>query len=354
MKINDNFLENVLNKLIQNNAVPILVGGCVRDYFLEITSKDYDIEVYGLDTLEELEDILQEFGDVNLVGKSFGIVKLSTLDMEYDFSFPRTENKIADGHTGFDVTVDGKLDFKEASKRRDFTINAIGYDYQNDTYIDPFEGLGDIKKKLLKHINDDTFCEDPLRVYRAVQFSARFEFSLSKSTFELCKKIVKTNEFLEISQERILEEYKKLFLKSFQPSIGLNLLNQLKIENLSKKKIEYIDEIALKKLDNKDKLILIFSIIDDVFQKISNDKKLLKQILRLQNFEVPRILEYKIDKNDSYIDVLIKKLNMINNMPKPLYQGKDLIKMGYKPSEKFKTILDTLYKMQLNGEICLK
>ena len=72
----------------------------------------------------------------------------------------------------------------------------------------------------------------------------------------------------------------------------------------------------------------------------------------LQNFQVPRIFEEQLDKNDTQITYLIKKLKMLNNMPKPLYIGKDLIKMGYKPSEKFKTILDTLYKMQLNGEIC--
>jgi len=352
MKINDNYLVQVLNKILAYNVTPILVGGCVRDQFLNIDVKDYDIEVYGLDTLEELEKILEEFGSVNLVGKSFGIVKLSTLTMDYDFSFPRLENKIADGHTGFDVTIDGKLDFKEAAKRRDFTINAIGYDYKNKKFLDPFNGIDDIKKKLLKHIDDETFCEDPLRVYRAVQFSARFEFSIDEKTFELCQKIVNTEEFLHLSKERIYEEYKNFFLKSSKPSVGLRLLNSLQIENILEKDIKYIDEIALKNFIKEDKLILIFSILEGVFYKISNDKKLMKKIKSLQNFNVPKIFEDKVAKNDSYIEVLMKKLNMINNMPTPLYTGKDLIKMGYKPSEKFKTILDTLYKMQLNGEIC--
>ena len=99
-------------------------------------------------------------------------------------------------------------------------------------------------------------------------------------------------------------------------------------------------------------MILIFSILDKLFLKISNDKKLLKKIQTLQNFQVPRIYENKLDKKDTYIITLIKKLYMLKNMPKTLYLGKDLIKMGYKPSEKFKSILDTLYKMQLNGEIC--
>ena len=354
MEINDKFLVTVLNKIIENNATPILVGGCVRDYFLKLDVKDYDIEVYGLTTLEELEMILEEFGSVNLVGKSFGIVKLSTATMEYDFSFPRLENKVSEGHTGFDVIIDGTLDFKNASKRRDFTVNSIGYDYKNKTFLDPFDGIKDIKKQILKHIDDITFIEDPLRVYRAVQFSSRFEFLLDNYTFELCKKIVQTEEFSQISKERIYEEYKKLFLKSKNPSLGLTLLIRLSIEKLDETVMSNIDEIILHNLNDTDTLILIFSILDKLFVKISDDKKLLKKIQTLQNFQVPRIFEKELDKNDTYIMHLMKRLNMLNNMPKPLYIGKDLIKMGYKPSEKFKTILDTLYKMQLNGEICLK
>ena len=324
----------------------------MRDYFLQLDVKDYDVEVYGLDTLEELEKILEEFGSVNLVGKSFGIVKLSTALMEYDFSFPRLENKVSVGHTGFDVIIDGTLDFQNASKRRDFTINSIGYDYKNKTFLDPFDGISDIQNKLLKHIDDDTFIEDPLRVYRAIQFSARFEFALDNHTLKLCKNITQTEEFSQISQERIYEEFKKLFLKSQQPSMGLELLNTLEIEKIDPLVLSNIDEIVQNDLNNSDKLILIFSLLEQLLLKISNDKKLYKKIQTLQNFQVPRIFENKLNKNDTEVISLIKKLNMLNNMPKPLYIGKDLIKMGYKPSEKFKTILDTLYKMQLNGEIC--
>jgi len=175
---------------------------------------------------------------------------------------------------------------------------------------------------------------------------------LDDHTFELCKKIVQTEEFLNISKERIYEEYKKLFLKSKQPSLGLQLLNKLDIEQIDELVLSNIDEIIQNDLNNTDTLILTFSILDKLFLKISDDKKLLKKIQALQNFQVPRILEKNIMQNDSFITILIKKLNMLNNMPKPLYIGKDLIKMGYKPSEKFKSILDTLYKMQLNGEIC--
>jgi len=352
MKINDNFLVQVLNKILAYNATPILVGGCVRDHFLGIEVKDYDIEVYGLESLEKLEDLLSEFGSVNLVGKSFGIVKLSTPTMEYDFSFPRTENKTVGGHTGFEVFVDGKMDFKEASKRRDFTINSIGYDFKNKIFLDPFDGIKAIHQKILKHIDDKTFIEDPLRVYRAIQFSARFDFIVDEETLDLCKKVILKDEFSLLSKERIFEEYKKLFLKSEKPSIGLKLLNILKIEKIETEKIIQVDEVVTYSLDRKEILLVIFAILEKISQKILNDKKLLREIVSLQSFDVPKIFEDQLEENDTFVANLIKKLHMKKNMPKPLYMGKDLVQMGYKPSEKFKTILDTLYKMQLNGAIC--
>ena len=352
MKIDDPFLENVLKTIIKHNARPILVGGCVRDFFLDFENKDYDIEVFGLSSLEDLEQILKEFGDVNLVGKSFGILKLSTQKMEYDFSFPRLETKTKQGHKGFDILVDGNLDFKEASKRRDFTINAIGYDYKNKTYLDPFDGMTDLKNKVLKHIDDATFCEDALRVYRAVQFSARFDFELDKKTFTLCKKLVQTDEFKSVSKERIYEEYKKLFLKSSLPSQGLVLLNKLNIASVGKIDIEYIDQIVNEKISDDEKTVFIYFILFELFEKISDDKKIMKKIKQLKNFKTARIFTKELKNTNSFVKKLIIKNRILNDMPKPLFMGKDLIKLGYNPSEKFKTILDTLYKMQLNGEIC--
>jgi len=356
MKINDPFLVKILNKIVQNDGNPILVGGCVRDYFLGLEVKDYDIEVYGLKSLETLQNILEEYGKVNLVGKSFGILKLSVetsnKHMEYDFSFPRVESKSGLGHRGFDVVVDGNLDYAEASRRRDFTINAIGYDFKNKLFLDPFDGKKDLEKNVLKHIDDMTFIEDALRVYRALQFSARFEFDIDKKTFDLCQSIVKTEEFKMLSKERVYEEYKKLFLKSQKPSIGLKLLNQLDIEKIEKTTITVIDQLSQEVLSHKDKLILIFSLLEKLFLKISDDKKMLKKIINFKAFKTPKIYENKLQNISSLSKSMIVKLEILNNMPKPLFMGKDLIEMGYKPSEKFKSILDTLYKMQLDGKIC--
>lgn len=222
-------LEPILQALQEKNIRPVLVGGCIRDYFLNLPIKDYDIELYGCNETQTIENILSHFGEVKLVGKSFGVFKLRIKEDEYDFALPRLEEKTAHGYTGFDVKCDATLDFHTASLRRDFTINAMGYDVQSDTFLDPHGGFDDLEKKCLRHIKDETFVEDPLRVYRAVQFCARFGFILDKQTFALCKEMVKSGELAYLSSNRIFEEFKKLLLKSPKPSLGFELLKALEM-----------------------------------------------------------------------------------------------------------------------------
>ena len=222
-------LYTISKELFTKNAKAIIVGGSVRDHFLKLSIKDYDIEVYGLETMEALEEILSQYGSVNLVGKSFGVLKFQYEGEEYDFSFPRRESKVGAGHRGFDIEVDGSLDFKTAAKRRDFTVNAVGYDIEEKAFIDPFGGLEDIKQKQLRHINDETFIEDPLRVYRAVQFCARFGFTLSSETQLLCKEMVIKGMLEELPKERVYIEWTKLLLKAPRPSLGFKLMRELGI-----------------------------------------------------------------------------------------------------------------------------
>jgi len=220
-------IKTISKRLYEYNAKAIVVGGSVRDHFLKLPIKDYDIEVYGLDNMEKLEKILSEFGSVNLVGKSFGVLKFVHEKEEYDFSFPRLESKIAKGHRGFEVQTDGKMDFKTAAKRRDFTINAMGYDVEAKAFLDPFDAQEDIKNKILRHIDDDSFVEDPLRVYRAVQFCARFEYALADETNVLCKEMIEKGMLEELPKERVYGEWKKLLLKAKKPSLGFELMREL-------------------------------------------------------------------------------------------------------------------------------
>lgn len=218
-------LTPIISILLEQDLRPVVVGGFVRDTLLGLPSKDIDIEVFGVENLMALEGMLLPFGKVNTVGKSFGVVKLQLEDLEVDFSIPRTEKKIAKGHKGFDVILDSSLTFKAAASRRDFTINAMGYDLKAETLLDPFKGQKDLKERRLTFVDADTFIEDPLRLYRAVQFVARFRLIPSAELIVLAQKMVKEQMLEELPKERVFEEIKKLLLKSRQPSQGFEVLD---------------------------------------------------------------------------------------------------------------------------------
>ena len=131
--------------LISGGADPVIVGGYIRDSLLEHRSKDIDIEVYNISGYDEMIRILKPFGELNLVGKSFGILKLNLQGYDIDFSLPRLEKKTSPGHKGFDVQLDSGLSYKEAARRRDFTINSIGFDIKSNTLYDPYNGMEDLQ-----------------------------------------------------------------------------------------------------------------------------------------------------------------------------------------------------------------
>ncbi|MFW3371746.1 CCA tRNA nucleotidyltransferase [Aliarcobacter butzleri] len=360
----------------------MLVGGCVRDSFLNKKIKDYDVEIFNFDSLEILEKSLKKFGNVNLVGKSFGVLALKIDEYDFDFSLPRIEKKVGNSHTDFEVSTNANLSFKEAAIRRDFTINAIGYDYFKNEILDPFGGMNDLKNKIIKHIDDKTFVEDSLRVYRSVQFASRFEFKIDENTKILCKKIVSSGELKFLPKERIFEELKKLFLKSKKPSLGLNLLKEFNIMNIEQN-LEEIDNLAFilkdKNYDDFRKLYLFYSCLcksmneDETFSFIKNltdDKKFIKNILILNetnltnDIKILKRLSLKLKLEDlivlnqafknqislEFFEIL-KSLDILNTPIKPLVFGKDLIKLGFVPSEKFKEILDFAFNLQIEDNL---
>ena len=111
----------------------------------------------------------------------------------------------------------------EASRRRDFTINAILQDPLTGEVIDPFQGRQDIERRVLRAVSAETFVEDSLRVLRAAQFASRFQFEIEPDTVELCRTI----DLSDLPAERIWGELEKLLLQSTRPSVGLEWLRQL-------------------------------------------------------------------------------------------------------------------------------
>jgi tRNA nucleotidyltransferase (CCA-adding enzyme) len=196
----------------------LIVGGWVRDRLMGHPSKDIDVEVFGIDAVR-LKEILQRFGSVNTVGESFTVYKVGGLDV----SIPRRESKTGRGHKGFSITGDPALSYEDAARRRDFTINAISWDPLTGEYVDPFDGRGDIERRVLRAVDASTFADDSLRVLRAIQFAARFEFSVDPATRDLCRGLPLD----DLPAERIWGEIEKLLLRARQPSIGFALALEL-------------------------------------------------------------------------------------------------------------------------------
>ena len=197
----------------------LLVGGCVRDTLMGTTPKDCDVEVYNLEP-ERLREVLDQFGPVNIVGESFTVYKLG---QHLDVSIPRRERKAGRGHKGFIIEGDPAMGVAEATRRRDFTINAILQDPLTGEFLDPFQGQPDIERQVLRAVSAETFVEDSLRVLRAAQFASRFQFEIEPQTVELCRTI----DLSDLPAERIWGELEKLLLQSSRPSVGLEWLRKL-------------------------------------------------------------------------------------------------------------------------------
>lgn len=199
----------------------LLVGGCVRDLLMEVTPKDWDLEIYGLQAAR-LREVLDEFGPVNVVGEAFSVYKL---DRDLDVSIPRRDRKSGKGHRGFVIEGDPEMDPEEAARRRDFTINAIMQDPMTGQIIDPHDGRADLSNRILRAVSADTFAEDSLRVLRAAQFAARFEFEVDAKTESLCR----NTDLSDLPSERIWGEIEKLLLRAQRPSIGFTYLRKFDV-----------------------------------------------------------------------------------------------------------------------------
>lgn len=210
-------MDNIFLSIKEAGGSALIVGGFVRDTLLGLTPKDKDVEVYGL-TPDCLLSILTAFGEVDSVGKSFGILKLSYQGEILDFSLPRRENKSGAGHKAFDVSVDPFMSVKEAASRRDLTINSLAMTPNGDI-IDYFGGVRDLQNKVLRHTSP-AFSEDSLRVLRVMQFASRFGFSVAPETLSLCSLLSPA----DLPAERIAEEFRKWSL-GIKPSLGLDFLN---------------------------------------------------------------------------------------------------------------------------------
>jgi len=216
-------LRKIAAEIASAGGRSYLVGGWVRDSMLGRDSKDFDVEVYGLD-FAELEKILKKFGKPNLVGAAFGVMILRAEGHTFDFAFPRTESKTGKGHRGFMVKAHKDLSFRQAAERRDFTINAMGIQLPELKLEDPWGGAADLQRRVLRHVGP-AFGEDPLRALRAVQFASRFELAIPAETQAICAE----QDLGELSRDRFVEEFRKWLMQADKPAVGWKYLWDMKL-----------------------------------------------------------------------------------------------------------------------------
>jgi putative nucleotidyltransferase with HDIG domain len=203
------------------------VGGVIRDRLLlhQTPTKDSDYLVTGI-PFEELTKILRRYGKVDLVGRSFGVIKFTqTINGDthtFDVTLPRREYSTGVGHKDFVVSFDPLLSVEDDLNRRDFTVNALARSMKTGELIDPLGGKRDLENRVLRMVSDKSFEEDPLRMLRAVQFSARFKLTIEQNTLDSLMRHVEL--INSISAERISEELNKLLIQAPKPSEGFRLM----------------------------------------------------------------------------------------------------------------------------------
>jgi tRNA nucleotidyltransferase (CCA-adding enzyme) len=352
------------------------VGGRVRDEFLGKDSKDLDILITNIG-FENLEQILSKYGKVDLVGKSFGIIKFKPKgsDEEIDIAIPRTDRAIGSGHKGFEITADPNLPIESDLMRRDFTINAIAKDIDGNI-LDPFNGLQDLKDKIIRAVSKKSFSEDALRMIRAVQFASRFGFKIEPET----KKMIKDNahNIKEISKERILIEFDKI-VKKGKSEIGIKILDET---NLFKNifdfefKGDYNDFKNVKNMS--DFIYLCFSNQSTKASEFykNNLKGEIQTTKELEALEMTSLISGKPEDDRAIVMRMISKYPNIQNSgvlsqyvkelisemnsgkyPKSLsdlnIDGNDLIEMGFKGKEigeKLSEVIINIFKDNLKNK----
>jgi len=267
------FLQHKIFEIVsevaeQQGVQAYVIGGFVRDCFLQRASKDIDIVVQG-SGIALAEAVGKRLKTQVAVFKNFGTAMLHCDDMEIEFVGARRESYRSDSRKP--IVEDGTLE--DDQRRRDFTINALAFSLQKEDYgnlVDPFGGIDDLKKGLIRTpLNPDTtYSDDPLRMMRAIRFATQLGFTIVPESLE---SIERNRERIKIiSTERITEELHKILL-SPKPSIGFLLLDKTKLLPLILPQIDHLKGVQI--MDgrgHKDNFHHTLKVVDNVAKKSDN------------------------------------------------------------------------------------
>ena len=206
------------------------VGGFVRDLLLGRSPQEVDLLIQG-HPLEEIIDRLKPYGRVDLVGRSFGVIKFTIDGRTYDVALPRKDRALTAGqetgrgHKDFVIEADPFLPLEKDLERRDFRCNSLALRLADGKIIDPFNGQADLEQKIIRLTNPGSFPDDPLRVLRAARFASVLEFDIDREIYLAAKEI----DLSGLSVERVNEELFKILLQSPRPGRGLQEMLKLTV-----------------------------------------------------------------------------------------------------------------------------
>lgn len=346
-------IRPVVRALVTAGGKPMIVGGFVRDSMLGLDSKDIDIEVHELRPAA-VEAALRSLGPVDAVGRAFGVFKVRCGGLDIDVSLPRTDSKTGDGHTDFSVSVDPFMGLAAAAARRDFTINAIMLDPVTGKIEDPFDGVADLRARILRAVGP-AFAEDPLRVLRAVQFAARFGFRVDQATAAVCQSL----SLKDISIERIWAEWDKIGRKGTD---WVALQDALEDVGLSDAfgPVKAFDGI-LDGLSGDDRSAFVFAGLGVDLDTIDCPLAIRRHVALIRKGVVAaevwplsqaavRSFAPVTPRDISRLVPVTCPAHLDNGPPAPLLKGDDLIAHGLKPGKQFGVILKAALKSQDAGE----
>ena len=352
------------SKVKEKGGRAFYVGGYVRDLLLNIPNKDIDIEVHGI-AEKDLVAILNEIGEVDYYGRSFGIYALRHEDIEV--ALPRSEKVLGTGHRDFEISVDPDMGYKNAALRRDFTINALMMDVLSHEILDYFNGTDDLNKGIIRHVNDVSFVEDPLRVYRAAQFASRFGFKIDERTVELCKGI----DTFVLSRERIEEELKKALLKAEKAEIFFECLKEMNQKDVWFKGVNNLSclmkyESNRINADNKYYFMVLLLALDnglDFIEAFSNNRELKAYVKRyyelyelinnrtlfIESYLKANFVDFVYILSDYERKIVDSYLADIEEIRHKLIKGDELLKLNIRPDEAFGLKLKAINRLIIEG-----
>ena len=353
-------LNKTINFFVKSNFHAYLVGGYVRDTTLGIKPIDIDIVVEG-NAIKAAKALNLKLKGKLCIYKEFGTASIITKAERIDLASARVEKYPSPAKLPhvYPSTIIEDLN------RRDFTTNAMAMSISKEDFgeiFDPFNGLEDIKKGLIRVLHKNSFNDDPTRIFRALRYKNRFGFKIEKKTKILIKEAIDKKMIKQLTGQRILNEIRLIFTeKKYQETI--KDLSDLIIFKIKKKDLELLPLLG------PNRIYLYLSKLDTNEFPLKTEERKIMQDLNKAGSIISRL--EKTSKNSIIYDILYpisdqviniiplirpelkKKINRYSRLKKikPFIKGNDLKNLKFKQGRKFKILLKKMLDLQLDKKI---